>query len=213
MHSSGTNGSPENGNMANVPLRSVLTLSDRQAILLDVPQPAGVPDREFKKFLDAYGERTGYARHGVMWPEKSCANVLRRIAAEREPSREFEADPLLWMLRVWWNIREATLSYVALQSGGGVHTPFKAEERFTGTEVSYRAMAAWAHRQWDGDELLHSLCDKILDGVRGREFKDDPLPDYETGHRLLWCATAGGYDRREAFDLAVEAKLFPISRA
>lgn len=201
---------PANGLVAEIPVWPMPAMSDKEAIVVGVEKPAGVPDVAFTAILDADVQRRRAQRIGRPWPETSYKAVLRRLAQIREPLPEYDADPLLWMLRVWRDVEQATLPFSPVQRAGQHSARHPGIPEIVAGGTRHRAMAARACTYGDRWSVIYPICRQLYDEVRGRcVFETLPRSDYQTGHRILWYATASGRDRAEAWSLAFHASLFP----
>lgn len=191
-----------------VPVRYLHTLRNQQVVRLAIPQPHGVPSDAFGIILDAHNRRHEQ-RFRKPDPTTTDTAILRRLANLRSPSRQFNTDPLFWMLRVRHDLWKASLSYADIRSGTPLHRadtlpPVPAEDR--STSPPYRAMAVWAHRLRGIQPDNSALYDGLF--AQGETTRLGIIRDTTTRHWFYWTAAVRGFDREEASDLAYRADLF-----
>lgn len=208
MQTSRSNAPSENWRVSDVPLRAVSPMSSDKTVDLDVEKPAGVPNRCFKLILDAESQRLRACHTTRPWRSEAFQALLRRLTESRAPSREPESDPLLWIARVRWAIRAASLSLPDLQPAGGISPALRLPERLSPTSTSFRMLASWAHRCCRVQQSDHQLLLRLSDQIHGRIVEADPLSDNTACHWWLWYACARGFSRADAFAFAVASGLF-----
>lgn len=196
--------------MGNIPVRSVYALSNKASVNVGIAKPLGVPDVAFKIICDAYNKRCADASLGIPPGEQDAAYLLRRLATLRAPFGSWQSDPIFWQSRVWWAIRQATLSLDPLRSGDNITPCPTAEEWDAVVPISAKTMAVWAYRRWDRDERLHSVCRQLHH--EGYVSSDYTIPDYSTCHRIYWYAAARGICRKEWTQRIADSGIRPAWR-
>lgn len=196
---------PQDGHVHRLPVRPLYRVSVTADEVLDIEKPLGVPHSFFRTVLDAYSRRVGIEATGGRWTEADDANVLRHAACLTIPKREPAENPALWLLRIRWNIRKATLSCDPVQRpaigfAGGVPN----EGWFAPSGVSVAALEAWALRCWQREPSIDRLYRQLFE----ERPRADKFHDYQTAHWLLWFGSCRGVGREETYDLAVRAGLF-----
>lgn len=210
MHQSRTNAPSRNTPVGNIPLRTVLALSGKETIRVGITQPPGVPDFAYKLICNAHNSRQSDASMGIPPTGRTIETLLRRLAASRAPYGCYSSDPLLWMLRVRWHIRQATLSSLGLQSGSYMDPPYSPEKWSTRHPTRYQAMASWAYRCWDYNETEHKIRVSLFN--EGLVPTNYAFPDYSTGHRFFWYSAACGIHRTKASQIMHAAGVLPAWR-
>lgn len=184
-------------------LRQVLTLPTQETFILGFETPVGGPYLNHKILLDSHPQRTEPSGRIRGKKASDYQNILRQLTRIREPGREPDTDPILWMLRVWGAIRSATLAFSDLQPHEKLSGTTKIPAGFPPAETAYFAMALRSYHelriQHGDDELCHGLLNRLqLYKAGGPRISPGAVPDNETRHRLLWFEAASCRSREEA---------------
>ena len=142
--------------------------------------------------------------------------LLQSITNGGSPQREPASDPLLWLSRVWWSVRQTTLALPDLEFDVGIQRAFSLPPWETAPSRNYLAMASWACGLCRSEYGNHQLCLKILDRLHGtKKFRSQSFPnsisDDTASHWLLWDKTLGTKNRYEAYD-AIRDLIYPVRR-
>lgn len=208
MPLSKTDASPDNRDLAHVPVQLLLPVSDQQTVRVGIAKPLGVPYVAHKLILDAYNSTLTNGRVGIPPSRTSFETLLRKLAVLRKPDWRSESDPVFWLLRVWRNIRQATLSLADVQSYECALRAYTPQEWDASEPLSAKAMAFRAYRCWDRNPRLDQICIELLDeGVLPSP--SYTVPDFATGHRILWLAQARGRTREQAWAAYRNAGILP----
>lgn len=184
-------------------LRQVFAVSRTQAIDLAIKVPSGRFLRGYQICMDSHPQRR--LSNGRVLGEQALNGVslLQRIESIGEPTREYSSDPLLWLSRIWWAVRTATLAFHHLQSPVQLPGTGEISGWPSPPSIPHRAMAAWACRRYGiqpGDDKLRL---GVLDGLhrakeRRHQSKPAALSYYSACNRFLWSCEACGIDREDA---------------
>lgn len=196
--------------LVRVPLFEMLAVQGSKTISLGVEKPPRIPDVAFKLILDAHNRSIRDGQLGIPPARRLGTSLLRRLASLRAPTWEQDNDPVLWVLRVRRNLREAALSHARLQSGVYPPQTDPTQEWSAFKSVRIATMAAWAYRCWDRDERLDSILRQLFnEGICHQEYT---VPDYATGHRCLWFIQARGASRCDGWAILADAGILPTWR-
>lgn len=207
MHITRPNEASKDPRVGSLSVRTMHPLSPQETIIISVPQPLGVPLSAFKLILDFDLRRKRTANFARAWRKEDDVQLYGRLASLRRPGWKFNTDPIFWVLRVRWEIRKATLSHDALQSGEKLHYSPAVSVGASETSPIYKALAAWLVRSSRLQQRDFELCRGIYDETRSRG-SADTLSEYKACHWFLWYSVAGGIPRSKAWEIARKANLF-----
>lgn len=195
-----------------VPLRAMYSVSGKETRYVDLKKPDGIPLLAFRLLLDSHNQRQldGTFRNRRV-TEKADKALFRRIASIRAPQRKSSSDPILWMLGTWRAIQQASLPLSDLQSTAQLPRSDTLSPGITATSLRYRAMASWLYRHCPIQHRDIALCGLVFHAKWDGRPAPRPLSNYQAGHWILWHQAAGGVARKDAYDTAIAAKLFPPS--
>ena len=181
-------------------VRQMLALSYSQTFMLGITMPPGRTVQLVQFILDTHPRRRTPNGRIRGLQSTDAAEILRRITEIGSPEREPVSDPLLWLLRVRWAIREATLALSNIQPGQKLYLPGGVPSRLSTTAKVYIAMAVWAYRcrgiQPSDDQLRMRLHYRLRRHEYGKAKEGS---HNTTSHWLLWREVARGKTREEAF--------------
>lgn len=198
-------------------LRQVLALPRQEKILVGFEVPTGSVYSGYKIILDAHPQRQ-FTNGRIRGQSPADGEELfQRLAHVGKPSREPFTDPVLWLFRIWWAVRQATLALSDLQPHEKLSRTLEIPKGIAPSPLTYSAMAARAF-QCSGVQYGNSeLCDGLLDRLHAFKTGEPrpgpcPVPDNTTGNRLLWLETSRTHSREEAWDNLCAAGIFRNQR-
>lgn len=210
MHTTRTDERLGHRNMDDVSVRTVLAVQGKETIRVGVQKPAGIEDVIFSLICNAHNQRLSDAQLGIPPTRQAHQTLLRRLASCRAPYGNAGSDPIFWLFRVRWEIRQATLSFLNLRSASHTDRRPTTQAWQSKLPTRYKAMAAWSLGCWDRNEILDQVCRELFDeGLLGRDYV---IPDYQTGHRIYWYAATRGFTRPQTTRIAYEAGILPSWR-
>lgn len=137
---------------------SMSLLPDHDPGFLGGPGSPGVPGIYRRAILDFNAQRTrAFSFHGK-GRSAAMSAAIRRYSKTRAALGEPRTDPLLWLLRVWWNVWTPALSPDPLQPGSDGVTDRGLSAWSAPSSTFIRCMAAWAHRCLPGEPLIPQIC-------------------------------------------------------
>lgn len=185
-------------------VRAMLALPGQGHRPVDFTVPSGITDKSLSALLNTHLPELGrvprgdFGRKTIAKAEKSCAELLRKMARETPYVRYRNTDPLLWLLRSRRAIRTASLALHNLEPSSPIPGPFGIPEGDAQTSVSYSALASWACGCWKRYAWVNRLCDALSPG-HSDTWNADPGTLSESRYWLFWASRASGFSPEETW--------------
>ena len=183
----------------------VLAMPHQKEAYMGIESETRSEHRAFQVLLDFNAQRRLASGRPRGLKATDDIEILRSLANIGSPSREPLSDPVFWMFRVWWAVRQTTLAFPDLQYGEELCRAFNLPERNAESVPEYKALAAWwcgrCGIQHGNGSLRHIISNRLQ---RPESWRSEPcpsgVPHHQASHWLLWFEATGAESRTQAFD-------------